>query len=106
MKLGEKFKEELKRPRQGWIFRTSSFILDDPNAFRLLFFWGLWFACINFVFWSVMFIVWGADIVLTVLFCFFSVVSINGLLKYYRNRVLWNSAFKDMSVSKFMRYKR
>jgi len=106
MKLPSKFDEVLKKPREGRIFRTSNFILYDPKAFKLIFMWGLWLAVLNFGIWSVVLTLNKADIIFTGVLWFFFFFSAHNLVKFYKLRKIWGEAFKTMTISQFMRFKK
>jgi hypothetical protein len=47
VKIAKKYKEFMTKPRQGWVFRTSEYILNDSEALYILFvmahFFGFFF---------------------------------------------------------------
>lgn len=104
MKVAKSLDDLMKKPRHGVVFRTSQFILHDPKAFRMLFQWGLWFAVALFGFSSFACLMAKADVVLTVLFCVFFILSAYKLFQFYRIKSEVMVLTEGMTVWDFMQY--
>jgi hypothetical protein len=98
MGIRKKFNNWYTRPRQGFIYGLSNWILTDPKALGIIMTMGYIVSLGLFGSLFILSLVFDLNIVAKILFFVASIVCVRNLYKYYKFKKITGSLFENDSL--------